>query len=159
MEEIKMAKEKTNNSKLIIWALVALVIGVILGLVITNITTTGQAKSVSNFQVAPRTSMGAAYNYVLYQTLNPENRTEQYFLWTQEDIQSNVSAKINKQSSISYPNNGNDSGVYFWNNSKIFTERKEGFTIHILYNQKLDFHPKIIYFTKYKLWVSIRLGF
>ncbi len=38
-----MAKE--NKSKLIIWALVALVLGVILGLIITNITATGQAKS------------------------------------------------------------------------------------------------------------------
>lgn len=38
-----MAKE--NKSKLIIWATVALVIGVILGLLITNITTTGKAKS------------------------------------------------------------------------------------------------------------------
>ncbi len=41
-----MAKEKTNNSKLIIWALVALVIGVVIGLVITNLTTTGQAKEI-----------------------------------------------------------------------------------------------------------------
>ena len=38
-----MAKE--NKSKLIIWAAVALVIGVIIGLLITNITTTGEAKS------------------------------------------------------------------------------------------------------------------
>ena len=39
-----MAKE--NKKSLIIWALVALVIGVILGLVITNITTTGNAKEI-----------------------------------------------------------------------------------------------------------------
>ena len=38
-----MAKE--NKKSLIIWATVALVVGVILGLLITNITTTGQAKS------------------------------------------------------------------------------------------------------------------
>lgn len=38
-----MAKE--NKKSLIIWAAVALVVGVILGLLITNITTTGQAKS------------------------------------------------------------------------------------------------------------------
>ncbi|MFA5746070.1 MAG: hypothetical protein WCX82_01920 [archaeon] len=37
-----MAKE--NNTKLIIWAVVALVIGVVIGLLITNIVTTGNAK-------------------------------------------------------------------------------------------------------------------
>jgi len=36
-----MAKE--NNKKLIIWALVALVIGVIIGMLITNFVTTGNA--------------------------------------------------------------------------------------------------------------------
>lgn len=37
--------KKENKKPLILWALVALVLGVILGLVITNITTTGKAKS------------------------------------------------------------------------------------------------------------------
>ena len=37
-----MAKE--NKKSLIIWALVALVIGVVIGLLITNITATGQAE-------------------------------------------------------------------------------------------------------------------
>jgi len=37
--------KKENKKPLILWALVALVLGVILGLVITNLSTTGQAKS------------------------------------------------------------------------------------------------------------------
>ncbi|MFA5746229.1 MAG: hypothetical protein WCX82_00145 [archaeon] len=40
-----MAKEKTNNKKLIIWAVVALVIGVVIGLALTNLVITGNATS------------------------------------------------------------------------------------------------------------------
>ena len=43
-----MAKEKTDNKKLIIWALIALVVGVVIGLLLTNLTTTGNAKGISS---------------------------------------------------------------------------------------------------------------
>lgn len=39
-----MSKIKKDKKSLIIWATVALVIGVVIGLIITNLTTTGQAK-------------------------------------------------------------------------------------------------------------------
>lgn len=114
-----MAKE--NKSKLIIWALVALVIGVILGLVITNITTTGQAKSA--IEVAPRTSIGTGYNFVLYQNMSFENPNGEYLLWTQENLQSNVPARIKRESSISY--NLSNFRPYFFNSSVTNSERTE----------------------------------
>ncbi|MFA5745949.1 MAG: hypothetical protein WCX82_01420 [archaeon] len=114
-----MAKE--NKKSLIIWALVALVIGVILGLVITNLSTTGQAKSIT--EVAPRTLIGTGYNFVLYQNMSFENPNGEYLLWTQENLQSNVPARIKKESSMSY--NLDDFRPYFLNSSITNTERAE----------------------------------
>lgn len=58
---------KKNNSSLILWTLVSLIIGILLGLLITSLATTGQAKSA--IDVAPRTSLNHNANLVLNQKM------------------------------------------------------------------------------------------
>jgi len=98
MEETKMAKE--NKSKLIIWALVALVIGVILGLLITNITTTGKAKSaLQEAQVQKQVGLGNGYNLYLYQATPNEMI---YVLPTNEQTYSTHPAKVNVSTTTAF---------------------------------------------------------
>ncbi|HOZ35890.1 MAG TPA: hypothetical protein PLK55_02810, partial [archaeon] len=58
---------KKSNSALIIWAVVALIVGIFLGLLITNLTTTGDAKSAT--EVAPRITLNHNANLILTQKM------------------------------------------------------------------------------------------
>ena len=74
-----MAKEKTKNKKkLIIWAVVALVIGVILGLFITTAVSTGKAKSA--IEVAPRITLNHNANLILNQKMYASSEDLKFYM-------------------------------------------------------------------------------
>lgn len=96
---------KENNSKLIIWAAVALVIGVILGILITNITTTGKAKSAlgldsgrqeANLQEARQ---DLVLNLLRVNTIS--NRENPLIITSTNDVDFNVTNSIQMNSGIS----------------------------------------------------------
>lgn len=141
-----MAKE--NKKSLIIWAVVALVIGVILGLLITNITTTGQAKSA--LQEAPRVNVSTNSIYFV-RTFNQNDATEfnnngYYFIQYYSDFYSNKSAVVENQHYITHnqdPNGYSFSGAvnYLSNNSLSTGNFGEGYYVK---NLQMALFPIII---------------
>ena len=99
-----MAKE--DKSKLIIWAVVALVIGVILGLVITNMTATGKAKSALGLDSRQEANLQEARQDLVLRNLQVSNILAN----TAYDQQINVSSYLKANSGV-YANEllvGND---------------------------------------------------
>lgn len=104
-----MAKE--NKKSLIIWAAVALVIGVIIGLLITNITTTGKAKAaLQEAKVRNTQNYGVGYDFFLSQTYVGDNIYGEYQLYSNEYIVSSHPGKVDLQRSVGCINCDNYSG-------------------------------------------------
>ncbi|MFA5745948.1 MAG: hypothetical protein WCX82_01425 [archaeon] len=104
-----MAKE--NNKKLIIWALVALVIGVIIGLVITNLTTTGKGGYISEIhQIRPKTQVGITMPIPIYLELVQEidsvnggtGTINKYAFIENEEFHSNLPGKVRKNTTVNF---------------------------------------------------------
>jgi len=105
-----MAKENTNNKKLIIWALVALVIGVVIGLLLTS-TVTGQAKSaLQEAKVRNTQNYGVGYDFFLSQISIGDNIYGEYQLYSNEYIVSSHPGKVDLQRSVGCINCYNYSG-------------------------------------------------
>ncbi len=93
-----MAKE--NKKSLIIWALVALVIGVVIGLILTSVVTTGKAKSaLQEAQVQKQVGLGNGYSFYMYQATPSEST---YVLPTNEQTYSTHPAKVNVSTTIAF---------------------------------------------------------
>lgn len=120
--------KKENKKPLILWALVALVLGVILGLVITNLSTTGQAKSTlqKNQFINPDIDIYTSSQLRLNQWFNnvDDYYETQYFFYNYEYVESNMPATLYNQFHINSSNLNafgnhsllklelNDSGTY-----------------------------------------------
>ncbi len=142
-----MAKE--NKKSLIIWALVALVIGVILGLVLTNLTTTGQAKA----------SLQEAQYITADNSLFGELRLAQwfdiggfqekhYYFYQYEYAESTVPANLQKSTQFVLSTTGIASGSY--NELKLKLNDSGKYSAH-------GFSYSYIPFTKNNLSVSTLL--
>ena len=94
---------KKENKKLIIWAVVALVIGVILGLFITTAVTTGKAKSAvseAQFRNAEISLFGELRLDQWFDNIGNNYYTNYYF-YQYEYAETNVPATLEKDSQIS----------------------------------------------------------
>jgi hypothetical protein len=100
-----MAKE--NKKSLIIWAAVALVIGVILGLVITNLSTTGNAKSAT--EVAPRITLNHNANLILTQKMyNSSEDLKFYTLYRNTKVDSTIPVTITSMDKYTFSYNDSE---------------------------------------------------